>query len=293
MRWQLYRLSLKSEYATRASHHLFCHLIDSIPVTHNLIILSSSFYYRDTGPIELYKITDLCFNTIAGRLDSEKSHAITTQILLFIVQFAIGLGNVAFYCLGISYLDDNLKEHESPAYIGGAIAANLWGSQLGSAIAFLVEGVKTGWWMGWTIITPLVFTSGLLIALFPKRLLKTAVQLAANRILETMSNAQTSVSPFRYLADIAFWPSIRRLIANKILMFNVIGFMFLQTAIINFQAQEESYLQSRFFLPTSEADGLSDEWTSRLITYLLTPPLVGLSVLVAGLIIAKINPSPR
>uniref|UniRef100_A0A336KHU9 CSON010641 protein n=1 Tax=Culicoides sonorensis TaxID=179676 RepID=A0A336KHU9_CULSO len=248
---------------------------------------------KDIGPIEMSQITDLCWHTITSRLDSEKSHTITTQILLFVVQFVIGLGNIAFYCLGLSYLDDNLKEHESPAYLGGVLAARLWGSQVGSAIAFLIEAVKVGWWVGWTIITPFVFTIGFLIVLFPRRLLQTAVQLAANRILETMSNVQHSVSPFRYLADIAFWPSIRRLVSNKILMFNVIGFMFLQTAIINFQAQEENYLQSRFFLPTSEADGLSDEWTSRLITYLLTPPLVGLSVLVAGLVIAKINPSPR
>ncbi|XP_063706658.1 solute carrier organic anion transporter family member 4A1-like [Culicoides brevitarsis] len=80
---------------------------------------------KDTGPIETTKVTDLCFEYVAGRLGSARSHAITTQIMLFIVQFGIGMGNVAFYCLGISYLDDNLKEHESPAYIAGALAAYL------------------------------------------------------------------------------------------------------------------------------------------------------------------------
>lgn len=214
--------------------------------------------------------------------------------MLFIVQFAIGLGNVAFYCLGLTYMDDNLKEHESPAFIGAALAARFWGPQLGSGVAFFVEAVPLGWWLGWAILCPFIFTIGLLISLFPRRLLKTAVELAANRILETMSSSNGNfAAPSRYLADISFFASIRRLFTNKILLFNVAALMLLQTGIVNFMALEESYLQARFFLPTSEADGLYDEWTSRLISFLLTPPLVGLAILVSGLVIAKVNPSAR
>lgn len=240
------------------------------------------------------KVTDLCTDHPIERAADTKSHMITTIIMLYLLQFMVGMGNVAFYTLGLSYMDDNLKEHESPAFLGAAIAARLWGTQFGSAVAFLVEGVKIGWWVGWTIITPLGFTVGILIALFPKRLVKTAVELAANRIINTVSNGHhTLTSQHGYLADTNLWPSIRRLSTNKILMFNVLAFMFFQTAMINFAAHEEPYLKSRFFLPTSESDGLYDEWTSRMISILLTPPLVGLSVLVAGLVIAKINPSPR
>lgn len=191
-------------------------------------------------------------------------------------------------------MDDNLKEHESPAFLGAALAARLWGPQLGSGVVFFVEALPLGWWLGWAILCPFVFTIGIIITLFPRRLLKTAVELAANRILETVSTGtQNFSSPSRYLADISFFASMRRLFTNKLLMCNVIALMLLQTGIYNFLSLEESYLQSRFFLPTSEADGLYDEWTSRLISVILTPPLVGLSVLVAGLIIAKVNPSAR
>lgn len=206
----------------------------------------------------------------------------------------IGLGNIAFYALGLSYMDDNLKEHESPAFLGAALGARAWGIQFGSGVAFFVEATPLGWWLGWTILCPIVFTVGLLISMFPKRLLKTAVQLAANRILETISNSNENViSRTRYLADIHYFSSLRRLVSNKILMFNVVALMFMQTGVINFNFYEEEYLQSRFFLPASEADGLNDEWTSRLISFMLTPMLMALAVLVAGLIIAKVNPAAR
>lgn len=41
-----------------------------------------------------------------------------TIVVLFILQAGIALGNIAFYCLGITYMDDNTKEINSPALIG-------------------------------------------------------------------------------------------------------------------------------------------------------------------------------
>lgn len=38
--------------------------------------------------------------------------------MLFVLQFGIAVGNIAYYTLGISYLDDNVLEHHSPAVIG-------------------------------------------------------------------------------------------------------------------------------------------------------------------------------
>lgn len=42
----------------------------------------------------------------------------STLVMLFILQAAIGLGNIAFFCFGLSYIDDNVREHNSPALIG-------------------------------------------------------------------------------------------------------------------------------------------------------------------------------
>lgn len=151
-----------------------------------------------------------------------------------------------------------------------------------------------GWWLGWVIIAPIIYILGFLIALFPKRLLSTLVRQAADDIIETATNnSQQSLAGTKWLADIGLAASLKRVFTNGILIFNVLALVFIQTGVVNFNAHEQNYLQSRFFLPTSHVNGLNDEWTSRLITNLLRAPVVAFAILVAGLIIAKVNPSPR
>jgi Organic Anion Transporter Polypeptide (OATP) family len=235
----------------------------------------------------------LC-STLNANLTQTDVYEISTLVLLFVVQLTIAMANVAFYCLGLSYMDDNCREHESAALIAGAVAAKYWGGQLGLGVSVLVTATSFGWWFGWALLAPLLFLTGFFIALFPKRLPSTVVRLAANSIIETATSSQLSLPTRKLLADITFFPSFWRLLCNKILMFNVIATVFLETAIVNFLFHETNYLQSRFFLPSSEADGINNEWMSRVVTtFLLKPPLVALSILVAGLIIAKANPSAR
>jgi hypothetical protein len=95
------------------------------------------------------------------------------------------------------------------------------------------------------------------------------------------------------MADIDFFPTIKRLFTNKILLLNIAAAVFVQTAFYNYARHEANYLQSRFFLPTNEADGLNNEWTSQLVTSLLRPPFIALGILVVGLIISKATPKPR
>lgn len=225
-------------------------------------------------------------------------HSLTTLILLFVLQVGIGLGNIAFFSLGFSYLDDNVHEHESPALLGAAFASKFWGSQIGSLLALIVEQTPFSWWFGWPILSIILFVIGFIASLFPKRMLSTLVRQAANNIVEsatsnTNSNASLSNPNNKFIADISLCPSLLRVFTNSILMFNILAAVFIQTAIVNFSRHESAYLQSRFFLPTSESDGLNNEWTSRFVISLLKPPMIALSILVAGLIIAKANPSPR
>lgn len=229
-----------------------------------------------------------------NNLVQDNSHGVTTLILLFVLQFGIALGLIAFYTLGFSYLDDNVHEHESPALLAVALAAKFWGIQIGNLTALVVEFTSFGWFLGWFFLAPILFIVGFLAVMFPRRLLSTVVRQAANNILESSTNAShASLSNTKFMADTAFFPSLFRLITNKILILNIIAAIFVQTAFINFNRHEANYLQSRFFLPTSEADGLHNEWTSQLVTSLLKPPMIALAILVAGLTIAKANPKPR
>ncbi|XP_058059370.1 solute carrier organic anion transporter family member 1C1 [Anopheles bellator] len=261
-----------------------------------LIIPTLTHNSDESSTIEAINLDKMCTLERSGQLLADRPYAITTLVLMFIAQVLIGVANVVIYALGLSYVDDNVLEHHSPSLIGCVIGARIWGSQLGLAVGLAVGATSLGWWLGWTIIAPVTFLAGFAISLFPKRLLATMVRQAADDIIETATNGSTQsieTVPGKWLADIGFLATVKRLFSNKILLCNVLALVLVKTAIVNYAAHEQSYLQSRFFLPTSQADGINDEWTSRLITNLLKPPVAALSVIVAALIIAKANPSAR
>uniref|UniRef100_A0A8D8YFK7 Solute carrier organic anion transporter family member 2B1 n=1 Tax=Cacopsylla melanoneura TaxID=428564 RepID=A0A8D8YFK7_9HEMI len=53
----------------------------------------------------------------------------------FLLQVGVGLSNVAYMSLGLSYLDDNIGPWRSPLFIGVAMAAKTLGPQLGHTIS--------------------------------------------------------------------------------------------------------------------------------------------------------------
>lgn len=220
----------------------------------------------------------------------EGQSKILSLIFLFIMQLGIGLGSLAFFVIGITYIDDNSKSVDSPAAIAIALGANILGLQFGSALSLCVGSSSGSWWIGWTILAPLVFTFGMVLGLFPRQLVKTVIHNAAQRIIEETS---TAIRLSTYIDDPSFWPSLKRLFLNKLLVFNCLSIMFIQGAFINFNLQEENYLQSRFYMPVSEVDGLLQEWNARFISYFLKPPVAAVSILVGGLAFAKVKLSAR
>ncbi|XP_067623989.1 solute carrier organic anion transporter family member 1A1 isoform X2 [Eurosta solidaginis] len=218
---------------------------------------------------------------------------LSTLILLFVLQFVLGLGSLAFYTIGLTYLDDNSPSIDSPAVLATVLGGRIFGLQVGSLLVLGVGASGLGWWLGWIILAPIVLISGIVLGLFPKHLPKTAIHQAAQRIIEE-TQTRTFGSQFStYIDDVAFGASIKRLFTNKLLMCNLLGIMFIMSAYVNFELQEESYLQSRFFLPYSEEDGLLQEWEARFVAYFLRPPVAAVGVLVAGLIIAKLKLTGR
>lgn len=55
----------------------------------------------------------------------------STMVVLIIVLVISGMANIAYYALGISYLDDNTKRKHVTAFIGVIIAAKIIGMLLG------------------------------------------------------------------------------------------------------------------------------------------------------------------
>lgn len=207
---------------------------------------------------------------------------------------AISYAFIGFYTLGLTYLDDNALERNSPALLGAALASRFVGYQIGYFLSILLNATSTGWWLGWSIIAPVLLIVAVVIGLFPMRMIATAVREAANEIVETATNnSQISLARGKFLSDISFTSSIKRILSNKVLILNVIAVMFIETALINFALHTENYLESRFLFPIDDSGLAKNEWTSRTISKFVQPTLVALAILVGGLIISKVNPSAR
>lgn len=225
-------------------------------------------------------------------LDPDQSR-LGTLVLLFILQFFIGMGNLAFFVIGITYVDDNSESLDSPAVIGAALGASVAGIQVGYFITIVVSVTSASWWFGWAVLGPLIFVSGVLLGLFPRRLVKTVVHHTAQRIIEETADNRFGSRMSAFIDDTGYWASLKRLARNKLLLFNTLSLTFILGAVLNYAAQEEKYISSRFYIPFSEENGLLDEWNLRFISYFLMPPVAGVALLVSGLIISKLKLSAR
>lgn len=281
------------------------------------VIAFSSISLPSQSTINIHNVNLLCMShTSASYIFVEYfPHSITTLVGLFILQLGISYGFIAFYTLGLTYLDDNSIEHNGPALIGkrnknkkknkiltskfswisgAALAGKYFGHLLGNGLPLIVNLTSLGWWFGWALIAPTLFFWAVMVGLFPRRLLATVIRQAADTIVETATNSsQISLSRTKFLSDTSFWSSFKRLFSNKILLLNIFATVFIETAMINFILQNSNYLQSRFLLPADDSNLLHNEWTSRLVSKFVQPFVVGLAVLVGGLIIAKATPSAR
>lgn len=269
---------------------IHCQCVDSIATSS-----SSKNFSSSSSTIGLHTVNLQCTIPTSASLSMlENPHSLTTLIGLFLLQIGLSYGFIAFYTLGLTYLDDNAVQHNVPALIGSAIGARYLGFVFGNLLSMFGRQVALGWWLGWACICPILLTLAILIGLFPRRMIGTMVRQAADTIVETATNSsQLSLSRGKFLSDISFFQSVARLFRNKILLLNIAATVFIQTALINFAFYEQSYLQSRFLMPADESDILNNEWTSRTLSKFIQPLVVSLAILIGGLVIAKASPSPR
>lgn len=212
-------------------------------------------------------------------------------IMLFVLQLFLGLSSLAFYTIGLTYIDDNSKIFDSPAMIGITLAAKFFGLESGSLLTLSVDAANLGWWLGWIVIAPAVCISGILLGLFPRKLPRDVRKLDSGNNLNNNSENEPESIPF--IDDPDYGASMKRLFGNKLLMFNVASLMFIKAATINYALQEENYLQSRFFLAYSEENGLAQEIRARFVLLFVKSPAAAISMLIGGLIISKMKLTSR
>lgn len=199
-----------------------------------------------------------------------------TIVLLFILQFLLSLSSIAFYAIGLIYIDNNTTSRKSITLIASTLASKVIGMQLG-----LWPNLGDLWWLIWLILSLLNFINGIIIGLFPKQLKQPKSNI----------NPQSRLSTFLHNASI--WSTICRLFGNKLLCFLLLSASFVCATYLNFALEENHYVQSRFFMPYNIKDGLQQEWQQRFYSIFLEYPTLAISMLIASSIIIKIKLSAR
>ncbi|KAG7205510.1 hypothetical protein KM043_007491 [Ampulex compressa] len=260
--------------------------------------------YADDSP-------ELCASGSSRIIIEEDEPCYSTLAFVATVQAIMGVGNVAYYALGISYLDDNTKKIHVGSFFGVLIAVKILGTLLGYVLAWgclridaeMLSPVQSyqdqigAWWLGFPILAVLLVTPGLLLSWFPRRLPSEVVEQAAASLLNRPGRRQRPAirSISQGVGSTRFFPSLGRMFTNKILICNVLASIFSATALFNFVTHENIILESRFHVPrpTGMMLGFGDPMLSRLISSILKPVLIGFVIIISGLVIAKAKPSAR
>ncbi|XP_058794488.1 solute carrier organic anion transporter family member 2A1-like [Phymastichus coffea] len=253
---------------------------------------------------------DLCMKMFDKLLTIKNAPLYTTISILVIVQIITGIANVAYYALGISYLDDNSKKEQIAVYLGFILGIRILGSILGYMVGWgflridanslhLITSYRSqigAWWLGWPIFAFLLMLPAVPMAIFPRKLPSELVEETAASILDQSGTLRRSQRlTVKKVGSPEFLPSMIRLLTNKILIFNILAVVFFVTALVNFMVNENIYLESRFYAPRPNGIlmGFEDPLLSRTLTTILKPFIVGLSVIIAGLVIARVKPNVR
>ncbi|KAI5753785.1 hypothetical protein M8J77_003344 [Diaphorina citri] len=206
----------------------------------------------------------------------------------FLLQVGVGLSNVTYMSLGLSYLDDNIGPWRSPLFIGIAMAAKTFGPQIGhtissSNILAKVPVVFVFSSLFWFFAGISLLGVSLVLAMFPHKLLP----LPDNDAQVPLSNNRVNKSAYSHASG--FMGSLERIVSNRMIIYNALASMCLHTVDINFGSIRASYLQTVFYIPSS-MDFLTS-LQNRFITDFLRVPIAAFVLLIAGYLIKKHRPT--
>lgn len=80
---------------------------------------------------------DLCSPNLSKLVLKGEGSSYSTLGLIIIVQIFAGIGNIAYYALTLSYIDNNTKKTNVATHIGYILAAKFFGILLGYQLAWL------------------------------------------------------------------------------------------------------------------------------------------------------------
>ncbi|XP_017835385.1 solute carrier organic anion transporter family member 74D [Drosophila busckii] len=221
------------------------------------------------------KLEEDCFETTSW----------TPIALLFAAQFISGVGCSLFYTLGVSYMDDNTNKAKTPALLSWSAFLRMLGPALGFSFASLCLRLYISpelspliqrddprwlgaWWLGWIILTVILLLSALSMCMFPKALPGTIVR----------SQPLTELSLKHMLQ------CIRRLLRNKVYVFNNLASIFYLFGYMPYWYFTPKYIETQYKQSASKA---------AMATGTFGLGFSAAGVLLFGMFISKYKPSAR
>lgn len=248
-------------------------------------------------------------------MKSEDDFSLAPLVLIFFSQFVLGIGTTLYYTLGSPYLDDGTAKKNTPMMLAYAMSFRIIGLIFGFGLVagtmrVYIDPWSTplidykdprwlgAWWLGWYILGAAMVLSSLFIGLFPKVLPKkmTKLQMKMMEEADSRGNYFEEEKPLRPLPAISevnedgsevvkdtFAIALRRLLKNKLLMYNTLGSVFYLLGSSVFMTYFSKYLEVQFNKTSADSS-------------LLTGPATILSmvtgILFSGYFISKYQPPP-
>lgn len=232
-------------------------------------------------------------------------------------QFVLGIGNTMYFALGQTYLDDNTKKTNTPMMLAYAMSLRMFGPVVGFVLGYFslkvyIDPTKTplinnkdprwlgAWWLGWIILGFTMLFFAALIGMFPKHLPKKKVIRDTSEtprmayVDEDIPFRSSEIHHFQNKKRVHekeespkmkdFPVALKRLLKNKILMFNILSTIFYILGSSGYITFLSKYMEVQFNKNSADAS---------IVTGPIT--IIGMvsGFLLSGYVISKYKPSPR
>jgi len=242
-----------------------------------LAICSTPYLFRDKTQYEGgWHIQSSSTHNLCGEESSEevcqdgggKVRDYGGMATIFIGIFLTGIGSAFFYSVGIPYIDDNVPKSGSPITLSLILAGRVLGPSLGfllgsATLRFYVvpdkrpEGITEGdpgwlgaWWLGFLIVAAATAILAPFLSLFPE-LLPANGEITDARRLSKKEEPTTLKEYFTDLLECS-----KRLMANKVYVFNSLSAIFMLFGIIGFSTFIPKYFEFHFRQNASSSGGI-------------------------------------
>jgi len=191
--------------------------------------------------------------------------------IVFLGVALTGIGNSLFWCFGMVYLDDNTGKDNSPFLLSLTFVFRLIGPTFGYLLGtkclttFVYpsqdppQGLEEGdpgwigaWWLGFPIIATLLLVFSLPLMLFPQRLPRVGTDAS-----KETKEADRLISVEEKKERDAFIPALKRLLSNKLYVWNFFSSIFYVFAFMGFGTFIPKYIEYQFRIRASRSSGLA------------------------------------